>query len=208
MHPNTPTYYIAGYNSSGNTTRKLQAHIPQLLELTYDVLQPATSLAQMARQIQQTNALTITLIASSLGGWYAERLSAVIAEAVTDSVTDTAPNIHLHLILYNPPINAETNLAKYELPAAVLDEYTTLKNQCPSVFASHTRSVIVSIDDDVVSPHDSIAYYTDHCEHDTDRVELIQTTGGHRMTEGNLGLVVRTIEDKVICPRFDGHLLT
>ena len=186
MHPNTPTYYIAGYNSSGNTTRKLQAHIPQLLELTYDVLQPATSLAQMAQQIQQTNAPTITLIASSLGGWYAERLSAVIAE----SVTSTASNIHLHLILYNPSINAETSLAKYGLPTAVLDEYTTLKTQYPSAFAPHTRSVIVSIDDDVVSPQDSIAYYNDHCEHDTDRVELIQTTGGHRMTEGNLGLVV------------------
>ena len=186
MHPNTPTYYIAGYNSSGSTTRKLQARIPRLLELTYDVLQPATSLAQMAQQIQQTNAPTITLIASSLGGWYAERLSAVIAE----SVTSTASNIHLHLILYNPSINAETSLAKYGLPTAVLDEYTTLKTQYPSAFAPHTRSVIVSIDDDVVSPQDSIAYYNDHCEHDTDRVELIQTTGGHRMTEGNLGLVV------------------
>ena len=186
MHPNTPTYYIAGYNSSGSTTRKLQARIPRLLELTYDVLQPATSLAQMARQIQQTNALTITLIASSLGGWYAERLSAVIAE----SATSTASNIHLHLILYNPSINAETSLAKYGLPTAVLDEYTTLKTQYPSAFAPHTRGVIVSIDDDVVSPQDSIAYYNDHCEHDTDRVELIQTTGGHRMTEGNLGLVV------------------
>ena len=186
MHPNTPTYYIAGYNSSGSTTRKLQARIPRLLELTYDVLQPATSLAQMAQQIQQTNAPTITLIASSLGGWYAERLSAVIAE----SVTSTASNIHLHLILYNPSINAETSLAKYGLPTAVLDEYTTLKTQYPSAFAPHTRSVIVSIDDDVVSPQDSIAYYNDHCEHDTDRVELIQTTGGHRMTEGNLRLVV------------------
>ena len=190
MHPNTPTYYIAGYNSSGNTTRKLQAHIPHLLELTYDMLQPTTSLAQMARQLQQTHAPSINLIASSLGGWYAERLSAVIAE----SVTSTASNIHLHLILYNPSINAETNLAKYGLPAAVLDEYTTLKTQYPSAFASHTRSVIVSIDDDVVSPQDSIAYYNDNCEHDTDRVELIQTTGGHRMTEGNLRLVVAQLK--------------
>lgn len=190
MHPNTPTYYIAGYNSSGNTTRQLQARIPHLLELTYDMLQPTTSLAQMARQLQQTHAPSINLIASSLGGWYAERLSAVIADTPKDAVTDPAPNIRLHLILYNPSINAETNLAKYGLPAAVLDEYTTLKTQYPSAFASHTRSVIVSIDDDVVSPQDSIAYYNDNCEHDTDRVELIQTTGGHRMTEGNLGLVV------------------
>ena len=179
MHPNTPTYYIAGYNSSGNTTRKLQAHIPHLLELTYDVLQPATSLAQMAQQIQQTNAPTITLIASSLGGWYAERLSALI--------TNTTPNIHLHIILYNPSINAETNLSKYGLASDILDEYNTLKNQYPSAFTRHTRTIIVSTDDDVVSPQDNIPYYTD-------RAEMILTTGGHRMTAGNLELVVGRVK--------------
>lgn len=178
MHPNTPTFYIAGYNSSGNTTRQLQAHIPHLIELTYEVLQPAISLEQMAQQIQhahkQTNATTINIIASSLGGWYAERLSAMLS------------GTQLHFILYNPSINAETNLVKYGLPPAVLEEYTTLKTQYPSAFSPHTRNVIVSVDDDVVSPQDNIAYYADHAE-------LIQTTGGHRMTEGNLVLVIRNL---------------
>ena len=181
MSANQLTYYISGYNSSGSTTRELQAHIPYLKELRYDVLQPSASLEQMAQQIQhdhnqakQTHP-TVTLIASSLGGWYAERLSA--------NITNTTPNIYLHIVLYNPSINAETNLAKYGLASDVLDEYTTLKTQYQSAFAPHTRTVIVSTDDEVVSPQDNITYYSD-------RAELIQTMGGHRMTEKNIQLVV------------------
>jgi predicted esterase YcpF (UPF0227 family) len=168
---NIPIFYIPGYNASGKTTNALKRHFPLLTELTYEVGRPSESLNAMSQQIANLNESKVILIASSLGGWFAERLSTIVKSS------------KLKIVLYNPSINAETNLAKYGLAPSVLNEYVKLKAKYPSQFEEVTRVAIISIDDDVVDPPTNIKFYAG-------RAELISTDGGHRMTEKNLERVI------------------
>lgn len=171
---NIPIFYIPGYNSSGNTTNALKRYFPLLTELTYEVEKPSESLNKMNQQIESLHMDKVILIASSLGGWFAERLSTIVRHT------------ELKIVLYNPSINAETNLAKYGLEPRVLNEYMKLKAKYPSQFEGVTRVAIISIDDEVVDPPANIKFYAG-------RAELIPTEGGHRMTEENLELVVSAV---------------
>ena len=168
---NIPVFYIPGYNSSGNTTNALKKHFPMLTELTYEVDKLSESLNRMNQQIANLNESKVILIASSLGGWFAERLSAIVMST------------KLKIVLYNPSINAESNLAKYGLAPSVLNEYVELKAKYSSQFEGVTRVAIISVDDDVVDPPTNIKFYAG-------RAELIPTDGRHRMTEENLEWVV------------------
>lgn len=157
-------YYIHGYGSSVNseTLKKLQEYYPDAIGLTYDVSNPIHSLSKMASKINSEYEDTPLIIGSSLGGWYAEQLADyVIAD----------------YILYNPCISPDVTLAKYGLSDSVLNNY---KIKCGR---RSPRTIVLSMDDEIIDPELTIDKYSDNAA-------IIKTSGGHRMTDHNMSLIV------------------
>jgi predicted esterase YcpF (UPF0227 family) len=151
------TFYIHGYGSSpkSQTFVDMQAAIPDIECLTYDSNAPMSSILSIVNTLKSIDE-PIHIIASSLGGWYAERIASIISVSLT---------------LYNP-------LKKYVLPESVTNLYRDVLIN-PNV----ERTVVLSKDDDVVSPDNAMVKYANIAN-------MVITEGGHRMTPTNLGIIV------------------
>lgn len=161
-----PTYYIHGFNSSVNssTFRMLSEKIEGIIPLTYDHDDPMGSVMSMVDQVASQPDHPI-IIASSLGGWYAEQIARYVP-------TD--------LVLYNPSLNPCDSLEKYGVDSEVRSQYKSIN---ADTMAHCLRTVVLSVDDDVVPYDNALNIYYGRCS-------IHETSGGHRMTEENLDIVV------------------
>lgn len=165
-------YYIHGYGSSPNsdTFRMVLEKFPTAICLTYDPLFPASSLKKMEDTVRCTQDSDHNIvIASSLGGWYAEHLC-------TRIVAD--------LVLYNPSLEPHTSLQKYGIHDHQLIGYGI---PLPLLHMATNRVVILSIDDDVVPHTFAKRHYMNHAK-------MMYTIGGHRMTVENMNTVERAVK--------------
>lgn len=118
-------YYIPGYPGvPSDTASKLKHANPDLIELNYDPALPNASLLDMFKVISTSDAHPV-IIASSLGGWYAENLACWIP---------------CDLILWNPSL--QPNVKKYGINAV----YSPMVSVTPR----SPRSVFLGTLDDVV----------------------------------------------------------
>jgi predicted esterase YcpF (UPF0227 family) len=78
------TFYIHGYGSSpkSQTFVDMQAAIPDIECLTYDSNAPMSSILSSVNTLKSIDE-PIHIIASSLGGWYAERIASIISVSLT-----------------------------------------------------------------------------------------------------------------------------
>ena len=175
-------YYIHGFGSSldSSTLQDLNTRFDGVTGLTYDHNEPTTSLKQLSEKlIDVSKNDDLTIIASSLGGWYAEQL--------TDSVV-------ADYILYNPCTNPEVSLAKYGLSKDVLYAYKQHSDYIARKKPVANRTVVLSMDDEVVDPLNTLKYYKN-------RANTVQTVGGHRMTPENIEKIfekVRYLENQIV----------
>lgn len=168
-------FYIHGFNSSVNsdTLKMLQKTYPDAVGLTYDYENPEASINALAKQVNDVSVGThVVILASSLGGWYAEQL--------TDRVV-------ADFILYNPATQPWDTLKKYDVPKLVLNRYERYSKMYRPYIPIASRTVILSEDDEVISPKYAKVKYSIN-------TNLVLTTGGHRMTEENMELVVDEIK--------------
>lgn len=166
-------YYIHGFGSDLNssTLKLLLEHYPEAIGLTYDHTSPAASIQTLADTLNSDPADKI-IIGSSLGGWYAEQLT---AKVVAD------------FILYNPQTEPEIGLAKYSVQQSVLFKYKLVGKLYGSMKRAVSRIVILCEDDTTV-PY-MIAYNKYY-----GKSSVILTTGGHRMTPENMLFVADAIK--------------
>jgi predicted esterase YcpF (UPF0227 family) len=158
------TFYIHGYGSSpkSQTFLDFKAAIPDIECLTYDSNAPISSIFLIVGQLLKFDE-PIHIIASSLGGWYAEQIASIISVSLT---------------LYNPSLNPRVSLKKYGLSESVVDSYLDVMIN-PNV----DRTVVLSKDDDVVSPDNAMVKYTNIAN-------MVIAEGGHRMTPTNMEIIV------------------
>jgi hypothetical protein len=158
------TFYIHGYGSSpkSQTFLDMKAAIPDIECLTYDSNAPMSSILSIINTLKAIDE-PIHIIASSLGGWYAERIASIISVSLT---------------LYNPSLNPCESLKKYGLPENVTNLYRDVLIN-PNV----DRTVLLSNDDTTVSPELAMNKYKSIAN-------VINTDGGHRMTPTNLSIIV------------------
>ena len=165
--------YIHGFGSSGmsDTAKMLREVYPSLTAPTYDASRPSESLDSLIRLIDSIDDEDIIIVASSLGGWYAEEIA---KRRVVD------------LVLFNPAITPSTTLAKLGVPPKVLDDYdriSTLKEPSNSA----RRYVVLSTDDILIDYTLSKAKYEG-------RASVEYVTGGHRMTAKHIPTLVTRID--------------
>lgn len=158
------TFYIHGYGSSpkSQTFLDFKAAIPDIECLTYDSNAPMSSILNIVNYLRTIDE-PIHIIASSLGGWYAERIASIISVSLT---------------LYNPSLNPRESLKKYGLPESVTNLYRDL-----DINLNIDRTVVLCSDDDVVLPRNAMVKYVNIAH-------MIITNGGHRMTPTNMEIIV------------------
>jgi len=169
-------YFIHGYGSSiqsSDTFKKILREIPTAIGLTYRDDQPAESIAAMSAAIHHTaGQKDVIIVGSSLGGWYAEMISR---------------NLVCDVILYNPCINPSKTLARHaSIPNEVLDKYWRISFDAGSPPASTPRNIILCVDDEIIYPGFTEDLYRDVAN-------IIPASGGHRMTDENLRIVLDRI---------------
>jgi predicted esterase YcpF (UPF0227 family) len=158
------TFYIHGYGSSpkSQTFLDFKAAIPDIECLTYDSNAPMSSILNIVSYLKTIDE-PIHIIASSLGGWYAERIASIISVSLT---------------LYNPSLNPRESLKKYGLPETVTNLYRDVL-----INSNIDRTVLLSLDDTVVDPEFA-------CNKYAGKSKMINTYGGHRMTPTNMEIIV------------------
>lgn len=164
-------FYIHGFGSSVNsdTLKKLRESFPDAIGLTYDHTNPSASILNLAKEIRSYNNSDAVIVGSSLGGWYTEQLTNMVVA---------------NFILYNPAIQPEVSLAKYGVPQEVLFEYKKCQQ---TAFVGASRTVIISVDDDVINPANSDNKYKNIAD-------MSYTAGGHRMTSEAMDIIVKKIK--------------
>lgn len=167
---NSKIFYIHGFGSSVNseTLKKLQKSFPDAVGLTYDHSEPEASLMSLVAQLQQYANDDLIIVASSLGGWYAEKLTG---------------RIIANYILYNPSTQPEKTLSRHNLSQEILYKYKTLNT---NVLPVSSRNVIISIDDETIDP-----VIADNKYRET--ADMTYTAGGHRMTPEAMNVIVNKI---------------
>lgn len=167
----TQVVYIHGFMSSVNseTLNMIRMQFPTAFGLTYDHTEPESSIAQMVQQLREYSDKNIVIVGSSLGGWYAEKLT---SHVVAD------------YILYNPCTIPANSLSKYGVADDVLCKYKSLtdKNLPPA-----SRNVILSFDDEVIDPVIADLKYKN-------TADMSYTSGGHRMTSVAMGIIIKKIK--------------
>jgi predicted esterase YcpF (UPF0227 family) len=158
-------FYIPGLGSGAesSTLKKYQKHI-DISILKYNALDPIESLTTMADYLMDKcpSSDHINIFASSLGGWYAEKLAGLIP---------------CSLFLYNPSTNPANSLLKYGIDPTITAEYDKLEELAPT-----NRTVCVCTDDTTVHPELALNLYKDY--------NLIISSGGHRMTDTNINKLI------------------
>jgi predicted esterase YcpF (UPF0227 family) len=168
---NTQVVYIHGFNSSvkSETLSLLQKDFPDAFGLTYDHTDPEASIKLMVNQLRQLRDKNLVIVGSSLGGWYAEKLT---------------PHIIADFILYNPATQPEKSLAQFGVAQETLYLYKYLS---PSKLPQASRNVIISIDDEVIDPVLADNKYKNVAD-------MSYTAGGHRMTKEAMDIIINKIK--------------
>lgn len=168
----TTVIALHGYGSSPSSSSTIKTLKNGLKEYSfispkYDEKDPsgtAGKLLSMATSVPENEELVI--IGASLGGFWARWLANKVRGA--------------KLVLINPSINAPENLKKYVasggLASSEVDAYKPYKISTDR--SSMSIMVIVAMDDDVVSPKETVSLYNG-------RAEVHKGTGGHRMSTLN-----------------------
>ena len=174
-------FYIHGYNSSGNsdTAKNLRKYFPDLISPTYDCLNPSKSLAELKNMLDEKELNSI--VASSLGGWYALRLA------------ERVKNVELYL--FNPATDPATTLEKYGVKGAVLNEYKRIQLNSGDTFDTNV-TLFLSIDDDVVPYGAAKKLFEYLSRKGAINLKTIMTEGGHQMGK-NTEMVAKTIEKNI-----------
>lgn len=158
-------FYIPGFGSGADssTLKQYQEHI-DISALTYDSNDPIGSLASMAYYLMDKCSSDdhINIFASSLGGWYAEKLAGIIP---------------CSLFLYNPSTDPANSLMKYGIGPTITIQYEKLEELAPT-----NRTVCVCADDTTVHPDLALNLYKDY--------NPIVSSGGHRMTDANINKLI------------------
>jgi len=165
--------YIHGWGSSGNgeSAQLFKALLPGLITPSLDYYKPTEALATLLALVDTAAPdEDVYIIASSLGGYFAENI---------------ALRRVVNVIFYNP------SLRPYEvsrIDPAAMDGLRSLALPSAPTTAS-TRSVILCKDDDVVLPDYAAEYFKAY--------EIVWSTGGHRMTDPNAALVTSLLNTKL-----------
>jgi predicted esterase YcpF (UPF0227 family) len=165
--------YIHGFNSSGygSTATELKKYFPDLVTPTYDALKPCETIKMLLElDDSASDDEDIVLIASSLGGWFAEKIASLRS---------------VDLVLFNPSLEPHTSLKKYNVDTKILDSYHTLALSEPR--NSVRRHVILCEDDEVVP-------YWKAKEKYHSVASITYTTGGHVMNAENMKIVKSKVE--------------
>ena len=163
--------YIHGWGSNGEsgTATLLKTLIPSLITPTIDFHKPAEALAQVLALVDEDPLCDVYIIASSLGGYLAEKVA----------------NLRVvHLVLYNPSLQPVEERIGAVAPALLT--FLPLPSK-PST--ASTRTILLCSDDDVVFPDRASVYYRDY--------DIRWTSGGHRMTDRNAALIVKLLNTKI-----------
>jgi hypothetical protein len=163
--------YIHGWGSSGTseTAMLLKSLIPGLITPTIDWFKPTEMLAEMLALIDEDPSDDVYIIASSLGGYLAEKIANMRV---------------VHVIFYNPSL--------YPVAERIGDSAHKLLKELPlpvSPGTASTRSVLLCGDDQVVRPEGAAAYF---CDYDVKWI-----LGGHRMTTDNAAVIVKMLNTKL-----------
>lgn len=164
--------YIHGWGSSGDgdTARLFKQLVPGLIAPTLDYYNPSTALNALLALIDENPSEDVYIIASSLGGFFAENV---------------ANRRVVNIILYNP------SLRPYEVsridPVAMSGLRVLALPTAPTT--ASTRSVVLCSDDTTVSPEYAAEYFN--------KYEVIYRTGGHRMTAPNAALIMSLLNIKI-----------
>jgi len=164
--------YVHGWGSSGDgeTATLFKKLIPGLIAPTLDYYKPAEALTKLLEIVDEDPSEDVYLIASSLGGFFAENV---------------AQRRVVHLISYNPSLRP---YAVSSIDPEVMGNMTAFALHEGPVGPS-TRSVVLCSDDDVVKPEYAAQYYK--------RYEVIWRTGGHRMTDHAAALILSLLNRKI-----------
>lgn len=168
-------FYIHGFGSTSDspTLKNLQETYPDAIGLDYDHNFPRESITKLARQVNEYSiGDSVVIVASSLGGWYAEQL--------TDRVV-------ADFILYNPATQPWVSLEKYDVSDEVLKKYEWYSKTYRPAIPVASRTVIISVDDKVIDPKFAMVKYMN-------LANFILAEGGHRMTEANMKLITDEIK--------------
>lgn len=155
-------YYIPGYNSgeSSETFQNLKKDFPDIKILLYDFNDPTKSVNDMVQKIIDSETFPV-IVASSFGGWFAERIAKIIPA---------------DLILYNPCLDPMNVLKQFGVLEHILNKY----DRIDSISSGYNnRSIVVCRDDDIVNPKNAIELYED-------TTHFVTTLGGHKMTADNM----------------------
>jgi len=166
--------YIHGWGSSGigDTASLFKTLVPGLIAPTLDYYKPAEALETLLALVDQFPEDDVYIIASSLGGFFAENV---------------AVRRVVHVIFYNP------SLRPYEvsrIDPAALPELRELALSAPAPSSpSSTRSVVLCYDDDIVLPEYAAGYFH--------KYDVVWSSGGHRMTTANAESIVSILNKKI-----------
>lgn len=166
--------YIHGYNSSGNskTASMIREHFKDLVSVTWDTNKPKHSIEEIIKLIDNADDdEEVILVASSLGGF--------IAEAISD-------RRRVGLVLINPSLVPYQSLRKYNLDEATLDEYDSIQLK----FRKEHRSIILSMDDNVVNPENALQIYSKIAK-------VIKINGGHQVTKEMIPIITQEINNTI-----------
>ena len=172
---NTQVYYIHGYGSSVNseTLSMLRESYPDAIGLTYDHNYPYESIVALAKTINDkslTDSTYPVIVGSSLGGWYTEQLTNLVVGG---------------FIMYNPSTRPEVTIARHGVPQAILLKYKQISFS--HTYLSASRTVLLSEDDEIIDHAVAMIKYK-NISH------VMMTSGGHRMCDANMRLIVDKIK--------------
>ncbi len=154
--------YLHGFNSSPASGKARQlgeymAHLGRQADYYCPTLanSPCAAIAQVEAELAQRHAGSVTLIGSSLGGFYATHL----AEKHGWKAVLVNPAIHAHTLL-RTALGPQTNWhsgEKWELTEAHLAELAAL--DVPAITRPERYLLLAQTGDEVLDYRDAVAYY-------------------------------------------------
>ena len=167
--------YLHGFNSSpaSGKARQLGEHMARLGR-TADYYCPAlansprAAIAQVEAELAQRRPESVTLVGSSLGGFYATHL----AEKHGWKAVLVNPAVHAHLLLRSA-LGPQTNWhsgEKWELTEAHLAELAAL--DVPAISQPERYLLLAQTGDEVLDYRDAVAYYAG-------AAQIIEAGGDH-----------------------------
>lgn len=165
--------YIHGWGSNGESgsAALFKTLIPDLITPSLDYYNPAAALETLLALVDDRAPTdNVYIIASSLGGFFAENIA--IRRVV-------------NVIFYNPSLRPYT-VSRID-PAAMSGLRLLALPDSPP--ATSTRSIVLCTDDDVVLPEFAEEYFSEY--------DVRFSTGGHRMTERNAELIMSILNKKI-----------